>query len=136
MYIWRSDDRMFVGGIVAATTATKKRVYIFWVIKVYLSFGKLEIFQMVQNFNRLQLMFYIFIVWKKKLKKVKGEGYKNCHFKNDQKISKRYKLSTQATTLPFKNLTLGKIFSKNSPQMPPNTLQGGLVYGNVTKVSF
>ena len=62
---------------------------------------------------------------KKKLKKVKGEGYKNRHFKNDQTISERYKLSAQATTLPFKNLTLGKIFSKNSSQMPPNPLQGG-----------
>ena len=35
-----------------------------------------------------------------------------------------------------KNLTLGPILSKKSPQMPPNPLQGWLVYGNVTKVSF
>ena len=49
------------GGIVA-TTAVKKRVSIFRVIKVNLSFGELKIFQMVQNFNNIQSMSYIFIV--------------------------------------------------------------------------
>ena len=31
---------------------------------------------------------------------------------------------------------LRTIFFKKSPQMPPNPLQGGLVYRNVTKISF
>ena len=62
---------MFLGGIVAAAAATaaEKKVYIFWVIKVNLSFGELKICQMVQNSNRLQLMSYIFIVWRKKIEK-------------------------------------------------------------------
>ena len=34
----------------------------FRVIKVNLSFGELKIFQMVQNFNNLQSMSYVFIV--------------------------------------------------------------------------
>ena len=34
----------------------------FRVIKVNLSFGELKIFQMVQNFNNIQSMSYIFIV--------------------------------------------------------------------------
>ena len=37
----------------------------FRVIKVNLSFGELKIFQMVQNFNNIQSVSYIFIVWKK-----------------------------------------------------------------------
>ena len=51
-----------VAAIVAAATAVEKRLSIFRVIKVNLSFGELKIFQMVQNFNRLQLMYYIFLV--------------------------------------------------------------------------
>ena len=125
-----------VFGSIVAATAVKIRRSIFRVFKVNLSFGKLKIFQLVQNFNRIQLMSYIFIVWKKNLIKGKGWCYRDPHFKNDQKVSERYQLSAQATTLPFKNLTLGTIFSKKSPQMPTNPLQDGLVYGNVTKVSF
>lgn len=55
---------MFLGGKVAAAAATavEKGVSIFRVIKVKLSFGELTIFQMVQNFNRIQLMPYILIV--------------------------------------------------------------------------
>ena len=53
-----------------------------------------------------------------------------------QKIPSDINFPRRTTTLSFKNLTLEPIFSKKSPQMPPNPLQGGLVYGNVTKVSF
>ena len=60
MYIWRREDGVFLGGIVA--TAVEKRVSIFRVIKVNLSFGELKICQMVQNFNRIQLISYILIV--------------------------------------------------------------------------
>ena len=68
MYIWTSEVGMFLGGMVvspAAATAVEKRLSIFRVIKVNLSFGELKIFQMVQNFNNIQSMSYIFIVWKK-----------------------------------------------------------------------
>ena len=51
---------VFLGGIVAA--AVGKRVSIVRVIKVNLSFGELKIFQMVQNFNNIQSVSYIFIV--------------------------------------------------------------------------
>lgn len=49
VYIWRRDDGVFWGGIVAAAAATavEKGVSIFRVIKVKLSFGELTIFQMV-----------------------------------------------------------------------------------------
>ena len=53
-----------------------------------------------------------------------------------QKIPSDINYPRRTTTIPFKNLTLVTIFSKKSPQMPPNPLTGGLVYGNVTKVSF
>ena len=56
--------------------------------------------------------------------------------KTDKKVRCDINFPRRTTTLPFKNLTLVTIFSKKSPQMPPNPLQGGLVYGNVTKVSF
>ena len=51
---------MFLGGIVAAA-AVKKRLSILWVIKVNLSL-------------------------KKKLKKVKGGGYRSRHFQKDKKF--------------------------------------------------
>lgn len=57
-------------------------------------------------------------------------------FKKRYILSARYKLSALATTPFCKFLTFGQIYSKKSPQMPPNPLQGGLVYGNVTKVCF
>ena len=128
---------MFLGGTVAAaaTTAVEKGVSIFRVIKVKLSFGELTIFQMVQNFNRIQLMPYILIVWKKNLKKFKKMQQKRKNEKR-QKNTERYRLSAHIHHPPLQNLTLGTIFSKKSPQMPPNPLQGGLVYGNMTKVSF
>ena len=40
----------------------RKKGINFRVIKVNLSFGELKIFQMVQNFNNLQSMSYVFIV--------------------------------------------------------------------------
>ena len=43
----------------------RKKGINFRVIQVNLSFGELKIFQMVQNFNNIQSMSYIFIVWKK-----------------------------------------------------------------------
>ena len=55
---------MFLGSTVAAT-AVEKGVSIFRVIKVKLSFGELKIFQMVQDFNRKQLMSYILVYEKK-----------------------------------------------------------------------
>ena len=70
---------------------------------------------------------------KKKIEKVKGRGYRN---EKRQKIPSDIDFPRTSTTLPFKNLTLRTISSKKSPQMPPNPLTGGLVYGNVTKVSF
>ena len=51
-----------VFGSIVAATAVKIRRSIFRVFKVNLSFGKLKIFLMVQNFNLLQLTSYIFIV--------------------------------------------------------------------------
>ena len=108
----------------------------FRVIKVNLSFGELKIFQMVQNFNNIQSVSYIFIVWKKKLNKVKRGCYRNEKTKNNKKILSDIDFPRTSTTLPFKNLTLRTISSKKSPQMPPNPLTGGLVYGNVTKISF
>ena len=42
-----------------------------------------------------------------------------------QKIPSDINFPRRTTTLPFKNLTLVKIFSKKSPQMPSNPLQGG-----------
>ena len=51
-----------VFGSIVAATAVKKRVSIFRVIKVNLSFGELKIFQMVQKCNRIQLISYILIV--------------------------------------------------------------------------
>ena len=87
---------------------------------------------MAQNVNNMQS---ISLYEKKIQKKLKEEATKVAIQKR-KKICEQYKLSAQATTLPFKNLTLGTISPKKSPQMPPNPLQGGLVYGNVTKVSF
>ena len=138
MYIWRWEDGVFLGGIVAAAAATTvgKRVSIVRVIKVNLSFEKLKIFQMVQNFNNIQSVSYIFIVWKKKLKKVKRGCYRNEKTKNNKKILSDIDFRRTSTTLPFKNLTLRTISSKKSPQMAPNPLTGGLVYGSVTKISF
>ena len=56
--LFRSKKRMFLGGVVAAAAATavEKRVSIFRVIKINLSFGALKIFQMVQKVNNTQLM--------------------------------------------------------------------------------
>ena len=122
---------MFLGGMVSAATA-EKRLSIFRVLKLTLSFGGLKIFQMAQNVNNMQS---ISLYEKKIQKKLKEEATKVAIQKR-KKICEQYTLSAQATTLPFKNLTLGTISSKKSPQMPPNPLQGGLVYGNVTKVSF
>ena len=65
---------------------------------------------------------------KNKLKKVKGGGYKNHHFKNNKKIPCDINFPCTSITLPLNNLTLGTIFSKKSPQMPPNPVTGGLVY--------
>ena len=62
---------------------------------------------------------------KKNCKKVKGEGYRNEKTKERQKIPSDINFPRRATTLSFKNLTLEPIFSKKSPQMPPNPLQGG-----------
>ena len=90
---------------------------------------------MAQNVDNIHSMSYIFIIGKKNLKKLKEEA-------TEAAISKTKKIFPTdinfpcLTTLPFKNLTLGTISSKKIPQMPPNTLQGGLVYGNVRKVSF
>ena len=106
----------------------RKKGINFRVIKVNLSFGELKIFQMVQNYNRIQLISYNLIVWKKNLKKVKGGGYRKEKTKKQQKILSDIDFPRTSTTLPFKNLTLSKISSKKSPQMPPNPLTGGLVY--------
>ena len=73
---------------------------------------------------------------KKKFEKVKGGGYRNEKTKNDKKILSDIDFPCTSTTLPFKNLTLRTICFKKSPQMPPNPLRGGLVYRNVTKISF
>ena len=83
-----SEEKLFLKIIIsaAAATAVEKRVPIVRVIKVNLSFGELKIVHMVQKFNRLQLLSYILIVWNKKLKKVKGEGYRNEKTKNDKKF--------------------------------------------------
>ena len=126
------------GGYVTAATTVKKRLSIFRVIKVNLRFGELKLFQMAQHFN---------IIWYSKcliffnvrnffLKKVKTGWYRNEKTKNNKKVPSDINFLRRTTTLPFKNFTLRPIFSKKSPQMPPNSLQGGLVYGNVTKVSF
>ena len=49
----------------------RKKGINFRVIKVNLSFGELKIFQMVQKCNRIQLISYNLIVWKKIWKKLK-----------------------------------------------------------------
>ena len=64
----------------------RKKGINFRVIKVKLSFGELTIFQMVQNFNRKQLMPYILIVWKKKLKKIKQDATET----KKRKTTKKY----------------------------------------------
>ena len=73
---------------------------------------------------------------KKKFEKSLRGSLQKLPFKKRSKISARYKLSALATTPVCKFLTLGPIYSKKSPQMPLNPLQGGLVYRNVTKISF
>ena len=73
---------------------------------------------------------------KKKFEKNLRGSLQKPPFKKRSKISDRYKLSALATTPVCKFLTLGPIFSKKSPQMPLNPLQGGLVYRNVAKISF
>ena len=97
----------FFGGMVSAAAATtvKKRVYIFRVININSSFGELNIFQKAQNVNNIQSISYILIVWRKKFEK--RRRLQKPPFQKWKKISERYKLSAQATTLPFKNLTLG-----------------------------
>ena len=64
---------------------------------------------------------------KKKCKKLKEDATETKKPKTT-KNSEPYNFPRRTTTLPFKNLTLVTIFSKKSPQMPPNPLQGGLVY--------
>ena len=72
---------------------------------------------------------------KKKFEKSLRGRLQKPPFKKRYILSLRYKLSALATT-PFCNFfTFGQIYSKKSPQML-NPLQGGLVYGNVTKVCF
>ena len=73
---------------------------------------------------------------KKKFEKSLRGSLQKLPFKKRSKISARYKLSALATTPVCKFLTLGPIYSKKSPQMPLNPLQGGLVYGKLTKTSF
>ena len=98
---------MFLGGIVAAAAATavKKRVYIFQVIKNNLGFGEFKLFKWSQILITYSNILYFYYM-KKKCKKIKEEA-------------------TEATTLPFKYLTLGKIFSKKSPRCPQILFKGG-----------
>ena len=127
MFIWRRDDGVFWGGIVAAAAATavEKGVSIFRVIKVKLSFGELTIFQMVQNFNRIQLMPYILIVWRKKIEKVKTGCYRNEKTKNDKKIPSDIEFPRTSTTLPFKIWLWGQFAPKSLPRCPQILCQGG-----------
>ena len=78
---------MFLGGkVAAAATAVGKRVSIFRVIKVNLSFGALKIFQMVQNFNNI-LSVSIFVLYEKKnWKKLKEDATET----KKQKTTKKY----------------------------------------------
>ena len=82
-------------------------------------------------------MSYIFIIWKKNWKNLKEKAKKTANSKTT-KNSAPYKLSAHFHHPPLQKSDLQQrpIPSKKSPQMPPNPIQGGLVYGNVTKVSF
>jgi hypothetical protein len=73
---------------------------------------------------------------KKNSKKSQGGGYKSRRFKNDVNDENDIYFPRMLTTTPSLKLTLGTIYSKKSPQMPPNPLQGGLVYRIVTIDSF
>jgi len=76
------------------------------------------------------------IVLKKKFKKIEGRGLKSHHFKNSVYDENDIYFLRMLTTPPSLKLNLGTIYSKKSPQMAPNPLQGGLVYRNVTNFSF
>ena len=119
---------MFLGGIVAIAAAVEKRLSIFRVIKVNLSFEELNIFQMVQNCNRIQLMSYILIVWKKNWKKLKEEATEAAIFKTP-KNSVRYKLSAHFHHPPLQKSDFRVNFLKNvSPDAPKSFAIGVAVW--------
>ena len=121
-----SDEKLFLKIIVsaAAATAVEKRVPIVRVIKVNLSFGELKIVQMVQNFNRLQLLSYIFIVWKKNWKKLKEKATETKKRKTT-KNSERYKLSAQNHHPPLQKFDFKANFLKKvSPDAPKSFARG------------
>ena len=85
VYIWRRDDGVFLGIIVAAATDVGKRVSILGLSKLTQVLGNF-IFQMVQKCNRIQLISYILSVFQKIFfLKVKGGGYRKEKTKNDKK---------------------------------------------------
>ena len=114
-----------LGGYSRRRHCRRKKGINFRVIKVSLRFGELEIFQMVQNFNRKQLMPYILIVWRKKIDKVKTGCYRNEKTKNDKKIPSDIEFPRTSTTLPFKIWLWGQFAPKSLPRCPQILCQGG-----------